>query len=234
MAELKALGQTVNDVLDIRLMLRRMNFLDTKPSVIWCDSQAAIAIVYRAELNATRSYPRNAAVRIMHVREAVNNGEITIRYVHGLGVVGLAVDGLGVVGLAVDGLGVVGLAVDGLGVVGLAVDGLGVVGLAVVGLARRLYRLVHQVRSHHSQRQQTRIPFERPFLLRCGLNAHVGAHYRNPAAVHAYLRHLYHDTPLRPPATHSTSDHTPYDIQYLRLLASGCHRPPTIHYHVPI
>ncbi len=82
MAELKALGQTVNDVLDIRLMLRRMDLLDTKPSVIWCDSQAAIAIVYRAELNATRSYPRNSAVRIMHVREAIDNGDITIRYVH--------------------------------------------------------------------------------------------------------------------------------------------------------
>jgi phytoene dehydrogenase-like protein len=26
-----------------------------------------------------------------------------------------------------------------------------------------------------------------------------------PAAVHTYLWHLYHDTPLRPPATHSTS-----------------------------
>jgi hypothetical protein len=77
MAELKALGQTVNDVLDIRLMLRRMDLLDTKPSVIWCDSQAAIAIIYRAELNATRSYPRN--VRIMHVRDAVDNGDITIR-----------------------------------------------------------------------------------------------------------------------------------------------------------
>ena len=58
-----------------------MDFLNTKPSVIWCDSQAAIAIVYRAELNATRSYPRNAAARIMHVREAIDNGEITIRYV---------------------------------------------------------------------------------------------------------------------------------------------------------
>jgi hypothetical protein len=82
MAELNALGQTVNDVLDIRLMLRRMDLLDTKPSVIWCDSQAAIAIVYRAELNATRSYPRNSAVRIMHVREAIDNGDITVRYVH--------------------------------------------------------------------------------------------------------------------------------------------------------
>jgi hypothetical protein len=82
MAELKALGQTVNDVLDIRLMLRRMDLLDTKPSVIWCDSQAAIAIIYRAELNATRSYPRNSAVRIMHVRDAVDNGDITIRYVN--------------------------------------------------------------------------------------------------------------------------------------------------------
>jgi len=82
MAELKALGQTVNDVLDIRLILRRMDLLDTKPSVIWCDSQAAIAIVYRAELNATRSYPRNSAVRIMHVRDAVDNGDITIRYVN--------------------------------------------------------------------------------------------------------------------------------------------------------
>ncbi len=82
MAELKALGQTVNDVLDVRLMLSRMDLLDSKPSVIWCDSQAAIAIVYRAELNATRSYPRNAAVRIMHVREAIDNGDITIRYVH--------------------------------------------------------------------------------------------------------------------------------------------------------
>ena len=59
-----------------------MDLLDSKPSVIWCDSQAAIAIVYRAELNATPSYPRNAAVRIMHVREAIDNGDITIRYVH--------------------------------------------------------------------------------------------------------------------------------------------------------
>ena len=82
MAELKALGQTVNDVLDVRLMLSRMDLLDSKPSVIWCDSQAAIAIVYRAELNATRSYPRNAAVRIMHVREAIDHGDVTIRYVH--------------------------------------------------------------------------------------------------------------------------------------------------------
>ena len=63
-------------------MLDRMDLLDSKPSIIWCDSQAAIAIVYRAELNATRSYPRNAAVRIMHVREAIDNGDITIRYVH--------------------------------------------------------------------------------------------------------------------------------------------------------
>ncbi len=81
MAELKALGQTVNDVLDV-LMLSLMDLLDSKPSIIWCDSQAAIAIVYRAELNATGSYPRNAAVRIMHVREAIDNGDITIRYVH--------------------------------------------------------------------------------------------------------------------------------------------------------
>ena len=82
MAELKALGQTVNDVLDVRIMLSRMDLLDSRPSVIWCDSQAAIAIIYRAELNATRSYPRNAAVRIMHVREAIDNGDITVRYVN--------------------------------------------------------------------------------------------------------------------------------------------------------
>jgi hypothetical protein len=57
-----------------------MDLLGSKPSIVWCDSQAAIAVVYRAE--KTRSYPRNAAVRIMHVREAVDNGDITIRYVH--------------------------------------------------------------------------------------------------------------------------------------------------------
>ena len=39
-----------------RLMLDRMDLLDSKPSVIWCDSQA------RAE--------------------AIDNGDITIRYVH--------------------------------------------------------------------------------------------------------------------------------------------------------
>ncbi len=61
-------------------MLSRMDLLDSRPSVIWCDSQAAM--VYRAELNATRSYPRNAAVRIMHAREAIDNGDITVRYVN--------------------------------------------------------------------------------------------------------------------------------------------------------
>jgi hypothetical protein len=178
-------------------MLRRINFLDTKPSVIWCDSQAAIAIVYRAELNATRSYPRNAAVRIMHVREAVSNGEITIRYVHGLGLVGLAVDGLGVVGGWSSGWFRGSRASSGWFRCGWS--------SSPTQCPRTSLSPRSQVRYHNSQRQQHGSRLNDPFSY-AAASTHTSARTTaTPAAVHTYLWHLYHDTPLRPPATHSTS-----------------------------